>query len=40
MEQFAAIINFIMNLIDLIKKFFNKNNGDTPEEQLPAQPQA
>lgn len=30
MENFAAIIQFIMELIDLIKKFFgkqNENNG-------------
>lgn len=35
MEGFTKIINFIMEIIDLIKNFFNKNNGDVEQNPDP-----
>ena len=31
MSSFTQVINFIMGLIDLIKKFFGGTSGDTPQ---------
>ncbi len=32
MENFAKIINFIIELIDLIKRYFNKNTDNDADE--------
>ena len=32
MENFAKIINFIIELIDLIKRYFNKNPDNGADE--------
>ncbi len=40
MEQFTKIINFIMHIIDLIKKFFGGKSDDDaaqPDNDIPEQ---
>ncbi len=38
MEQFTKIINFIMELIEMIKRLFNKSdNADQPDDDTPAE---
>ncbi len=32
MSSFTQFINFIMALIDLIKRYFGGNHNDTPDE--------
>ncbi len=40
MEQFTKIINFIMELIDLIKRYFNKSDdANQPDADAPVEVQ-